>query len=343
MGTAGDATIDLETVSRNLMEPVLALDADGSIAFANERFIEVAQCSREEVTGADLDVVDRVLERGCADVREAVAAVTRGDAEEMRVELTMVHPAGAPVPERLPAEARVTPIREDGRFLGVLVVFRNISIRRDRERQLERQNERLAEFASVVAHDLRNPMNVAVGYLELAAEDCESEHLASIGDALTRMNAIVDGTLTLAEQGQRVGEQDHVVLADVVERAWGNVDTGDAELVVDGDLVVGADLDRLESLLENLFRNAVEHGGPGITVRVGPLDGEGFFVEDDGVGIPEGEREQAFELGYSGTAEGTGFGLAIVRWIAEAHGWDVSLTEGTGDGARFEVTGVKVA
>jgi signal transduction histidine kinase len=75
---------------------------------------------------------------------------------------------------------------------------------------------------------------------------------------------------------------------------------------------------------------------------VGRLD-NGFFVEDDGPGIPEEMREKVFEAGYSSEEEGTGLGLSIVGTIAEAHGWTVSVTEGREGGARFELTGVDIA
>ncbi|MFC6725100.1 ATP-binding protein, partial [Halobium palmae] len=77
--------------------------------------------------------------------------------------------------------------------------------------------------------------------------------------------------------------------------------------------------------------------GDGITVTVGPLDGdEGFFVRDDGPGIPPEVRTRAFDRGYTTRDEGTGFGLAIVKTIAEAHGWEIEAVDA--EGARFEVT-----
>ena len=79
--------------------------------------------------------------------------------------------------------------------------------------------------------------------------------------------------------------------------------------------------------------------GTEVTVRVGALpDGTGFYVEDDGPGIPPGERDQVFESGYTTSEDGTGFGLAIVRTIVEAHDWSIEVTDGREGGARFEVT-----
>ena len=116
--------------------------------------------------------------------------------------------------------------------------------------------------------------------------------------------------------------------------------------------------------MENLIRNAVEHGGDDVAITVGSLgdrkadggddgaNGEatektsgevGFFVEDDGPGIPEANRDEAFDAGYSTSREGTGFGLRIVEQVATAHGWSVRVTESREGGARFEVTGVEPA
>ncbi|MFB6177864.1 MAG: sensor histidine kinase, partial [Halobaculum sp.] len=95
---------------------------------------------------------------------------------------------------------------------------------------------------------------------------------------------------------------------------------------------------RLTQLFENLLRNAVEHGGPDVTVRVGCTDEGTIFVEDDGPGIPPEERDEIFEPGHSSASGGTGFGLTIAKQIVEAHGWTIAATEGTDGGARFELT-----
>ncbi|MFB6083058.1 MAG: GAF domain-containing sensor histidine kinase [Halorientalis sp.] len=241
--------------------------------------------------------------------------------------------------------------------------------RRQREQydRLERENERLDRFASIVSHDLRNPLNVAEMHTEMLADSCDDDrHLDKIDQAHERMGAIIEDTLTLAREGESVTETEPIHLASLVQQCWASVETTDATLSVAADAVVEADEERLRHLFENLFRNAVEHGGEAVTVTVGPIDAPseddersdteaiaGFYVEDDGPGIPPDERGEVFEPGYTNAENGTGLGLSIVREIAEAHGWDVTITDSdtaasgeTGDdgrdsgGARFEITGV---
>jgi PAS domain S-box-containing protein len=212
----------------------------------------------------------------------------------------------------------------------------------ERSAELKRQNERLEEFASVVSHDLRNPLNVAQGRVELAQDDCDSPHLDAAANAHDRMDGLITDLLTLARQGERVSDTEPVDLAAVVESCWLNVDTEEATLDVETDLTLHADKSRLRQLIENLMRNAVEHGGDDVTVAVGTLhDDDGFFVADDGPGIPPDEQGEVFDAGYSTSEGGTGFGLRIVEQVATAHGWDVRATDDPElGGARFEVSGV---
>jgi len=210
--------------------------------------------------------------------------------------------------------------------------------RRRRKAELQRQVERLDEFASLVSHDLRNPLNVAMGRLDLALEaDSERrDDLESAREALSKMGRLIDDLLALAREGELVSEPERVSLSTVARGAWTTVESPEAELVVE-DATVEADPDRLEQLFGNLFRNALEHGGADVTVTVGPHGEGGFYVADDGPGIPPEERERAFESGFTTAEDGTGFGLAIVAEVAEAHGWSVRVTDGVDGGAKFVV------
>ena len=192
----------------------------------------------------------------------------------------------------------------------------------------------------MVSHDLRNPLNAATGWLDLATEECDSDHLDGLQRALDRMEALIDDLLTLAQEGKEVTDTQPVELPTVVNRCWENVETNQASLIIDIERDVCADKSRLKQVFENLFRNAVEHGRADVTVTVGRLD-DGFYIEDDGPGIPSDERDAVFEPGYSQSTDGTGFGLSIVKRIITAHDWRIRITDGTDGGARFEIMNVE--
>ncbi|QCC46423.1 receiver/sensor box histidine kinase [Halobellus limi] len=211
----------------------------------------------------------------------------------------------------------------------------------DYERELQERNDRLENFASVVSHDLRNPLSVADGYLELARETGSQAHLDEVERAHDRMARIVDDLLWLAREGRTIGELRPTSLPEVVERAWEHTNAPNATLRVDCTADIAADPDRLQQLFENLFRNAREHAGEDVSVRVGHLgDGPDFYVEDDGPGIPAAERDRVFETSYTTAEDGTGYGLSIVETVVEAHGWELRLTESDAGGARFEIRNV---
>ncbi|MGB9950940.1 PAS domain S-box protein (plasmid) [Haloarcula marismortui] len=210
--------------------------------------------------------------------------------------------------------------------------------RSNREQDLRRQNERLDQFASVVAHDLRNPLTIAAGFLEIAEETGDHEHFEKVESAHTRIERLIEDLLTLARGETTVEDVEELDLETIVTEAWGFVDTAEATLSITDDLpMVAVDESRLTQVFENLFRNAIEHGGEDVEVSVGRLNGDsGFFVEDNGTGIPADRREKVLEHGVTSSDGGTGFGLSIVKDIAKAHGWTVRVTDGVTGGARFE-------
>ena len=205
---------------------------------------------------------------------------------------------------------------------------------REREAELESQNERLDQFASMVSHDLRNPLSVASGHLELYQKTGDQSHLETIDTSLTRIQELITDLTTLARHGVPDENHESVSVSEVAHDSWELIDTRSATLSTDPCTVDG-DASQIMALFENLFRNAVGHGGADVTVRVGPL-ADGFYVEDTGDGIPVDERDTVFEHGYTTGYSGSGIGLTIVSRIAQAHNWDVILTDSTEGGARFE-------
>lgn len=234
---------------------------------------------------------------------------------------------------------------ETGTITDFVAVNVAITEQKEQERALKKERDRLDEFAGIVSHDLRTPLSVIEGRVELAQEEMDTEHFDALRSAVARMDRLLDDVLWLAHEGRDIGSVDAVPLAEVVESAWTLVAdrAAHAELRYEDGLqslpTIEADQNRLAQLLENLIRNAIDHGGDDVTVTVGGLD-DGFYIEDDGPGIPESQREDVFTAGYSTSGEGTGFGLSIVKQVAEGHGWSVRVTEGSNGGARFEITGV---
>ena len=298
-------------------DPVLLLDDTNRVREYNET---AAELFPDIATGESIETVAPVLQAYLADHGSDVVEVERVGG--MRY-----------------YQLTTNQFTNDITGLGAAITLTDITEREQYRTELERQNDRLDMFATTVSHDLRNPLNVAMGRLEMAREDGDSDHLQAVDTALARMEELITDVLALAKQGEDVAETELVSLTDTATQAWAVVETGDATLVKKDDLQFEADSDRLEQVLENLFRNAIDHGEPDVTIRVGTLEGDtGFYVEDDGAGIPEGEREQVFELGHSTDSDGTGFGLAIVEPIEAAHDWAIAGTESSSGGARFEIT-----
>ena len=315
----------------NVPDPAIQYTVDGGeqiVEAVNSAFVRVFGSHGETVI--DEPVADVVLDddqRGEPERLPTPESDRRTDVEVVR------ETASGPRPFLL----RNVPMRTADDSIRGYLIYTDLTALKVRERELERKNERLDQFASIVSHDLRNPLNVAAGYLELAKDTHPCTELDEIEQAHRRMERLIENVLSLARDGTTLEETQPVHLRTAAREAWGNVSTEEGALTVDTDEVVDAEATQLLQLLENLFRNAVEHAGPDVHVRIVETP-TGFAVEDDGPGIPPADRDRIFESGYSSAGENTGLGLAIVRQITEAHGWNVDVVNGAHDGARFEFT-----
>lgn len=238
-------------------------------------------------------------------------------------------------------------------FLGMVFLIHEITEQKRQQNELEAKNEQLDQFASVVSHDLRNPLNVATGYTELARETGDQEHFDKLDSAHERMQTLIDELLTLARQGKQIQQREELTISEVAQNAWNAVETKSATFEVEEGGTIQADPDRFQQLFENCFRNAIEHGleseqttqmdgeqqlASNLTIGVGVLENgqSGFYVEDNGSGFDSENPDSVFDPGYTTAEDGTGFGLAIVQTVADAHGWRVSATHNDEGGARFE-------
>ena len=219
-------------------------------------------------------------------------------------------------------------------------IYTDITDQKRRKRELERKNERLDRLASVVSHDLQNPLHVAQGNLRLARDEVKSEHLDAIATAHDRMEQLLDDLLTMARHGDTAQEVEPLDLAAVAQAGWDTTQTAEATLVIETERTIRGARSQIQQLLENLFRNAIDHVGEDVTVTVGDTKG-GFYISDDGPGIPAEDRDEVVEAGYS-TAESTGFGLKIVEEITQVHEWKIHITDSEAGGARIEITNVEI-
>lgn len=218
---------------------------------------------------------------------------------------------------------------------GAVIVLRDITPMRQREQQLAETNEQLDQFAEFVTHDLRNPLTVAQLSLEMAQETDEEEAFDRVSNAHDRMEEMISSIRTLTKIDSGRVDREPVALETASRQAWEGIHTAGASLAVTDSTTINSDPDFMRHLLENLFRNAVEHGGENVTVTVGTTD-DGFYIEDDGVGIPEDERNRIFEHGYSESG-GTGFGLSIVETVCDVHNWEITVDDADGGGTRFRI------
>jgi signal transduction histidine kinase len=263
-----------------------------------------------------------------------------------RMSVNLVHRSGEVI--HLSVDAVPLP---DGR--GVLVVMRDVTSEQLHQRDLSR-------FASVVAHDLLTPLTVFDGWLEMLEDPDQSadERQASIErlkQASRRMRFLIRNLLaySLAKEEKLTARR-----IDVADLARGIVDVRttlpgaqlpDVSFVVDAPHPVYADERLFLQLLENLIGNALKYGRQDGTAEVRittEVDGDGrtlLSVEDNGIGVPEGDRERVFDEFHRSEnglrqASGTGLGLAICKRIVESHGGTITVTGRAGGGAAFVAT-----
>lgn len=325
------------TVLQALGYPIYVVDGNERFTYVNESFTELTGYSRDELVGAGPALIKS--DESVAKANETVRSLVSTTGPERQAFRVDIQTKGG---DEVQCRDHMAALPFDNEFRGSVGILREVTAEKERYEQLERERDRLSEFVSVVSHDLQGPLSVIGARVELLETDHDSEHIEPIERNIDRMEAIIEDLVTLARNGDTVGEPEPVDVAEASKRCWQSVVTDDATIEVGTARSIYADRSQLKRVFENLYRNAIEHGGDGIdvTVTVGERE-DGIFVADDGVGVPPEDREQIFETGYSTTEDNTGFGLRIVEQIIDAHGWDISVTEAAGGGTRFDITGIE--
>jgi PAS domain S-box-containing protein len=320
---------------------IVVWNANGTIVRTNERAETILGLSESEVTSrrfddAEWDIVDehgdpisddplpfeRVRETG-EPVYDVEYGIRRPDGEVVWVAIN-----AAPL------------FDEHDDIEHVVAVLSDTTAQKRRTQSLNATISQLEGFGSVLSHDLGNILQIARGRLELARRNDHEEHLGEVEDSIDRAEDMLDELTTAMQAGSIVEDVSTVDVETVFDQAWRSQATTDASKEVLANIRIRADEMALQRMFENLIRNAFEHGEDTATVRIGSL-AEGFYVEDDGPGIPEDEREKCFEPEYTTKEDGTGTGLVSIQQIALAHGWEMEIGESADGGARFKVTSVE--
>lgn len=208
-----------------------------------------------------------------------------------------------------------------------------------------------SEIISLVSHDLRAPLTVLSGYIEMLGRDLSDAQRARINtamrEAIDRMQTLVDDLLDSARAQQALAPAsiepvDLAALATQAAHAVRIAFDRDVTVVVKSPAEAAGDPKRLRQALDNLVVNAVKHTPPDAEIRIVVERDEArvrLAVEDTGPGIPAAERETVFErfAQLEGTEGGSGLGLYIVRTIAETHDGRAYVEDAPGGGARFVI------
>ncbi|HEX7574191.1 MAG TPA: ATP-binding protein [Bacteroidota bacterium] len=238
--------------------------------------------------------------------------------------------------------------------LGELISTINSMISR-----LEMSFRNIREFSLSIAHELKTPLTILKGESELALtrplSPLEAEQLASTYlEETSRLSRIVDDLLTLAkvEAGQMTLSEEPVKLHELVDGIYEDalILAADRQIAVTLDRndrgIVTGDPVRLRQLLRALISNAVRYTDPGGTVRIqNERNGDrvSISIEDTGIGIPIESLDKIFDRFYrvdearSRVYGGSGLGLSIAKWIAEAHHGSISVRSSSGKGSCFTV------
>lgn len=262
----------------------------------------------------------------------------------------------------LPVEFSTAPLRAgEGKDLGVVGMFRDLSVVRELEGQL-RRSDRLAavgELAAGLAHEIKNPLTSVLTFSRHLSRRFDDEAFREkfqrvVPRELERINTIVDQLLELTRPARLVFEP--VRLSSLLERAvdlYANELEGKHIRVVRDyarDLPrVDADRDALYRAFVNLVANAIDALGPDgrLVLRARWATGDraagrrgrlvAVDVEDDGVGIAEADTERVFNPFFTTKGSGTGLGLALTHKIVEDHGGTIDFKSTPGRGTTFRI------
>lgn len=342
-----------EAILHSALDAFVGLDTGGRITSWNPAAERLYGWSAAEAVGARIDELLTVF---LADGQRVTARIDgpfleAASRRPQAAEYTVVRKDGSTAE----VESRIWSQDDDGRP-SYTALARDVADRRRAERALHELNRSLDEFAAVAAHDLRGPIAAVRGYVELiedrALERDDREELRiveRIRGATDRGLQLIDDLLAYSRQGRA---DLHAARIDTAQLAAGAAADVQARVERPCRLEIGplpaisGDEGALRQVFANLLFNAVHYcpadREPSVVVGAEPATDKTqvtLTVTDNGVGVPEAERESIFEMFTRGTScggrSGTGVGLALCRRVVERHGGTIWVVPGPDGGSRF--------
>lgn len=322
----------------NSPDTIQIVSADGVIKYQN---IENPQRKRATPKISELDkITEHVHPDYEQKVLSDIEAAKQADDEIIRTQYKSKDKQG----EWKWFESQVKNYLDNEVINGFIRTTREITEQKETQHQLEQKNEQLDQFNSVVCHDLKNPLAAIKANIEMLQYKTEDDELRKyIDDAdkkADRMEQLINDMLELAKSGESLTDVSEVSIHTAATDAWDTITQKEASLDINitEDVTVRSDKSRLQQLFENLFKNAIKHGGEDVTITIGELT-NGFYVKDDGEGISPKVENEIFEGGVTTEDDGTGYGLKIVSQIISAHNWNIDIDH-SASGAKFDIKNV---
>jgi len=251
--------------------------------------------------------------------------------------------------ESFPMEISAGPYKKKGRIIGINVMHRDITKRKEAEKSLKETldklqilNEKLSVVGKLTRHDVRNKlaaskMNIYLAKKKLGNKNEALKYLQEIDLAIELTERIFEFASTYEKLGvEELVYMDSERTLQEALQLFSNLHGVGVVNDCHGLMVLADSL--LRQLFYNLIDNSLEHGKKVSQIRVYYEEGEGqlkLVYEDDGVGIPKAEKEKIFRKGYG---KGSGYGLYLIKKMCEVYGWTIQETGKHGKGARFTIT-----
>jgi len=320
----------------SFIDGVIMVNNIGNIDWYNEAFAKMFGYAKEEIIGKNLHQTiapkkyHKMSKKGFKNFKVNGKGLFIGKT----LELFGMRKNGI----EFPIELSLSPFNIDKKWNAIAIV-RDITSKKKAEELIIRQREELSDFSHIIAHDIRNPLQVLKGYAELLKGGDGAEFGAKIIKKAEEIDEFIRRSLELADAGKIIGTLQDTDINELVRDIAKNTIPDSIDFTMEHLPTVKGDAHRYKQIFQNLLLNAVEHGNPSrVAVRYKKKgDWHTISVEDDGKGIPLEEIKNIFKKKHTTSPSNSGLGLAIVKKIVEAYNGKINVESGEGKGTIFTI------